>query len=222
MRIGMYIDGRDLTYDESTTQFAVGGTQVTLEQVLQYDAFNQIQWTGDETRDWILALQEWMESQDSGVPRTESDSTRIADEAQASTQASPQAASPPSTSRSIPPVVARWLWGLLALVVIFVVVTLLTGVVECGGASVLLVIVLAVSMRKESARQSASMAMICPHCQTKGSVRTKSITQKKGVSGGKATAAIMTGGASMLATGLSRKEPATEAHCSHCGATWRF
>jgi hypothetical protein len=32
-------------------------------------------------------------------------------------------------------------------------------------------------------------AMVCPHCQTKGSVRTKQVTQKKGVSGGKATAA---------------------------------
>ncbi len=47
-------------------------------------------------------------------------------------------------------------------------------------------------------------AMVCPHCQTRGSVYTKAVTQKKGVSGGKATAALLTGGVSLLATGLSR------------------
>ena len=64
--------------------------------------------------------------------------------------------------------------------------------------------------------------MICPHCQSRGRVRTKRVTQKKGISGGKATAAVLTGGVSMLATGLSRKEAMTEAHCDKCGSTWRF
>lgn len=67
-----------------------------------------------------------------------------------------------------------------------------------------------------------SPAMICPHCQTKGQVRTKKITQKKGVSGGKATGAILTGGISLLATGLSRTEVATQAHCDNCSGTWYF
>jgi hypothetical protein len=49
-------------------------------------------------------------------------------------------------------------------------------------------------------------AMICPHCGVRGNVRTKFVDRKKGVSGGKATAAVLTGGVSMLATGLSRKE----------------
>jgi len=57
MRIGRYTDGRDLTYDQSSNQFAVGGTSVTLEQVLQYDSFNQIEWSNDETRTWVLELQ---------------------------------------------------------------------------------------------------------------------------------------------------------------------
>lgn len=65
-------------------------------------------------------------------------------------------------------------------------------------------------------------SMVCPHCQAKGRIRTKIITQKKGISGGKATAAILTGGASMLATGLSRKEHATQAHCESCGNTWSY
>ena len=64
--------------------------------------------------------------------------------------------------------------------------------------------------------------MICPHCQTKGSVRTKPVTKKTGISGGKATAALLTGGVSMLATGLSRKEGMTQAHCESCNCTWTF
>ena len=55
--------------------------------------------------------------------------------------------------------------------------------------------------------------LICPHCQTKGMVRTKAVDQKKGISGGKATGAVLTGGLSVLATGLSRKERLTQAHC---------
>jgi hypothetical protein len=68
----------------------------------------------------------------------------------------------------------------------------------------------------------ANPAMICPHCQTRGSVFTKGIDQKKGVSGGKATAAMLTGGVSLLATGLSRKEHATQAHCANCKNIWTF
>jgi hypothetical protein len=64
--------------------------------------------------------------------------------------------------------------------------------------------------------------MICPHCQSRGTVRTRRIKQKKGISGGKATARVLTAGVSMLATGLSRKEAATEAHCDNCGSTWYF
>ncbi len=65
-------------------------------------------------------------------------------------------------------------------------------------------------------------ALVCPHCQTRGSVTTKSFKSKKGISGGKATGAILTGGLSILATGLSRKENGVEAHCSACGATWHL
>ena len=67
-----------------------------------------------------------------------------------------------------------------------------------------------------------NMQMVCPHCHKKGSVRTKNVKQKKGISGGKATAAVLTGGVSILATGLSRKEAATEATCDKCGSTWHF
>jgi len=65
-------------------------------------------------------------------------------------------------------------------------------------------------------------AMICPHCQSKGTVTTERVKMKKGVSGTKATAAVLTGGVSILATGLSRKEELTKAHCTSCGNTWHF
>jgi hypothetical protein len=64
--------------------------------------------------------------------------------------------------------------------------------------------------------------MVCPHCQTRGMVRTKRITQKKGISGSKATAAVLTAGVSILATGLARKEGMTEARCDKCSSVWHF
>ena len=71
-------------------------------------------------------------------------------------------------------------------------------------------------------RGPVNQAMICPHCQSKGTVRTKRVSQKKGISGAKATGALLTGGFSLLATGLSRHEGATEAYCTHCKNQWVF
>ena len=64
--------------------------------------------------------------------------------------------------------------------------------------------------------------LVCPHCRTKGYVYVKNVKLKKGISGGKAMGALLTGGVSLFATGLSRKERATRAHCSHCNSTWYF
>ena len=64
--------------------------------------------------------------------------------------------------------------------------------------------------------------LFCPHCQSKGNVRTKWVTQKMGVSGGKATGAVLTGGFSLLAVGLSRKQDLTQAYCEKCDSTWVF
>ena len=65
-------------------------------------------------------------------------------------------------------------------------------------------------------------AMTCPHCQEKGKVRVKPVEQKKEASGAKATGAILTGGASLLFTGLSRKEQLTQVYCDNCHNTWNF
>lgn len=64
--------------------------------------------------------------------------------------------------------------------------------------------------------------MICQHCQAKGGVHTKRSNKKVGISGGKATAGLLTGGLSLLVLGLSRKETVTEAHCRNCNATWHY
>lgn len=70
--------------------------------------------------------------------------------------------------------------------------------------------------------RASNSKMICPHCQTKGSVKTRKVKRKKGISGGKATGALLTGGLSLLATGLSKKEKVTEARCTACGAIWHY
>ena len=75
---------------------------------------------------------------------------------------------------------------------------------------------------KKNEYGSIKTAMVCPHCQSIGKIRTKEVKQKKGVSGGKATAAVLTGGLSLLAVGLSRKEGATQANCDNCHNTWFF
>jgi hypothetical protein len=67
-----------------------------------------------------------------------------------------------------------------------------------------------------------NLELFCPHCQSKGHVRAKTVVQKGGISGGKATAAVITLGISVLATGLSRKQSFTQAHCENCNSTWLF
>lgn len=68
----------------------------------------------------------------------------------------------------------------------------------------------------------SSKEIICPHCQTKGNVKTKRVKKKGAISGGKVMGGLLTGGWSLLATGLSRKEKVTEAYCSNCKSRWYF
>ncbi len=64
--------------------------------------------------------------------------------------------------------------------------------------------------------------LICPHCQATGYVSTKKVKVKVGVHGGTVTAAVLTGGISMLGTGLSLRHEKTEANCSNCKSSWLF
>lgn len=71
-----------------------------------------------------------------------------------------------------------------------------------------------------SAWTEGKSQIVCPHCQVRGQVKSKAMKQKKGVSGGKATGAVLTLGVSMLATGLSRKEKVTQMKCGNCNTVW--
>ena len=64
--------------------------------------------------------------------------------------------------------------------------------------------------------------MLCQQCGEKGFIHTKITTRKVGVSGGKATAALLTAGLSLFAFGLSRKQNSTEAYCGNCNSNWYF
>ena len=120
-------------------------------------------------------------------------------------------------------------WTLIAvLVVVFVVLAIINAAVEKKKVAAM-----SPSERQIylESKQAAALtlghgpinpALICPHCQEKGRIRTKPVQRTRGVSGGKATAAILTGGVSMLATGLSRKEQSTQAWCGHYKSTWDF
>jgi hypothetical protein len=62
--------------------------------------------------------------------------------------------------------------------------------------------------------------IVCQHCHTKGGISLKEVTNKKGISGGKAAAALLTCGVSLFAVGLSRKEKQMQAHCEFCKLTY--
>lgn len=69
---------------------------------------------------------------------------------------------------------------------------------------------------------SISDMVVCPHCGKRGCVATRRLMAKKGVSGAKATGALLTLGFSLLVVGLSRKELVTQAKCKNCGSQWQF
>jgi hypothetical protein len=76
--------------------------------------------------------------------------------------------------------------------------------------------------KAERAKGARDGRLYCPHCQQFGCVATQPTMVKKGISGGKAMAALLTGGWSMLFTGLSQEDMMTKATCSNCGSTWLF
>ena len=63
-------------------------------------------------------------------------------------------------------------------------------------------------------------SVVCVHCQSAGYVQVKQTKVKDGVSGGKLTAALLTGGITMLATGLSQTKKRTAMFCGKCSMEW--
>ena len=86
-------------------------------------------------------------------------------------------------------------------------------------------IALAIAMFRVHASQAADAnktadKIVCPHCQTRGHVTVKLVTRSAGISGGKAAGAVMTGGLSVGATGLSKNVPTRELTCGNCKMKW--
>jgi DNA-directed RNA polymerase subunit RPC12/RpoP len=85
---------------------------------------------------------------------------------------------------------------------------------------IFVIIGVTIAIARQHQRDEGAQQMICPHCQTKGTVRLSPTKVKRGISGAKATGAFFTLGTSMLLTGLSRKERHLRARCSNCGVDW--
>lgn len=63
-------------------------------------------------------------------------------------------------------------------------------------------------------------ALICPHCQAKGQVIVRRVKLKAGISGAKATSALLTGGLTLIFHGLSRTPTRTQCSCGNCHMDW--
>lgn len=73
---------------------------------------------------------------------------------------------------------------------------------------------------RDQLHRAGDTQLVCPHCQSQGTVTSTTGKAKKGVSGGKATAALLTGGATLVFTGLSRRQAVTIRTCSNCNTKW--
>jgi uncharacterized RDD family membrane protein YckC len=53
MDIGTYADGRNVTYNETTHEFAIEGIRTTAELLVRYDKAGQVAWASDPLRSWV-------------------------------------------------------------------------------------------------------------------------------------------------------------------------
>lgn len=53
MQLGTYVDGRPLSYDDTTGMFLVGEAPVTADQVRAYEAAGQLSWTRPDVAEWF-------------------------------------------------------------------------------------------------------------------------------------------------------------------------
>lgn len=71
--------------------------------------------------------------------------------------------------------------------------------------------------RQEAILNGLHPDVVCPYCRTSGHVYVNRELQKTGFSTAKTTFGVLTGGLSLLATGLAKKGIITTAHCRNCG-----
>ena len=88
------------------------------------------------------------------------------------------------------------------------------GAIKAGGTGK--------DVNPKTVHADGNSKIFCPQCRTGGYVITRRVKAKKGISGGKATGAVLSLGISILATGLSRKEMVTQAACTNCKSQWTF
>jgi hypothetical protein len=62
--------------------------------------------------------------------------------------------------------------------------------------------------------------LTCPYCKVQGLVGTRQVKVKRSSSGARSTGSFVTGGLSVLTTGLSKRVVVTEAACGKCNSTW--
>lgn len=60
----------------------------------------------------------------------------------------------------------------------------------------------------------------CPNCKQKGSVRSRFVSRKVGISGPKVFLALITFGISLLLLGVSRNETRQKFKCENCLSEW--
>ena len=90
-----------------------------------------------------------------------------------------------------------------------------------AGTGIWIAMQRAKSSPERLAREREAQARIrCPHCGEVGHVTKTLVQRKQGVSGGKATGALLTGGVSMVFTGLSRKQQMSHLRCGNCLMEW--
>lgn len=94
-----------------------------------------------------------------------------------------------------------------------------TVLLIAGGVVVFVLLSRLGKAQNEEANAGAEQ-IVCPHCHQRGMVTVKLVTRGKGISGGKAAGAVMTGGLSVGATGLSRNEKARQLTCGNCKMQW--
>lgn len=126
----------------------------------------------------------------------------------------------PAAKQGMPGTTKALLVG-LALIVVGIILIAAHSV----GFGILLLVVGVFCTAPASAKRDAVAAkrpeMVCPHCQERGGVSvSRPVKRKAGISGGKATGAILTGGVSVLATGLSRKTKVRNCSCTNCRMKW--
>lgn len=53
MKIGTYVDGRDIDYDDARKSFGLDGSPISAGQVQEYDASGQMAWVSPDTKAWF-------------------------------------------------------------------------------------------------------------------------------------------------------------------------